>query len=206
MSFVYALNSLVAVVLAAVDHHRIGRSTSGGIVPESGDVGDRRISFACSVVAFFDSSSSGAKPHSKFRYIDFCNRVAWKLMSSLYVDQLSVLVLLLVTGVSYVVVHAYSSRYMIGDIKHTRFFAVMSLFTFAMILLVMSSNLMTMFIGWELMGICSYLLISHQSNRKAACDAATKAFLVNAVADVGLLFGIVLAYVYVWDARHSTDH
>ena len=112
---------------------------------------------------------------------------------ALHLDQLSVLVLLLVTGVGFVV-HVYSSRYMTGDARFTRFFAVMALFTFGMVTLVMSRNLLMLFMSWEVMGICSYLLISHQSDRRAACHAATKAFLVNAVADVGLLFGIVLTY------------
>ncbi len=111
----------------------------------------------------------------------------------LYIDQLTVLLLLLVTGVSFVV-HVYSGSYMIGDAQYSRFFAVMALFTFGMVTLVMSSNLLMMFMCWEVMGICSYLLISHQADRKAACQAATKAFLVNAVADVGLLFGIILTF------------
>jgi NADH-quinone oxidoreductase subunit L len=111
----------------------------------------------------------------------------------LYIDQLTVLLLLLVTGGSFVV-HVYSSRYMIGDARYSRFFAVMALFTFAMVTLVMSSNLLMIFMCWEIMGICSYLLISHQADRKAAANAATKAFLVNALADVGLLFGIILTF------------
>ena len=111
----------------------------------------------------------------------------------LYIDQLAVLLLLLVTGVSFVV-HVYSSGYMIGDARYSQFFAVMALFTFGMVTLVMSSNLLMMFMCWEVMGICSYLLISHQADRKAACHAATKAFLVNAVADVGLLFGVILTF------------
>ncbi|MEO2018865.1 MAG: NADH-quinone oxidoreductase subunit L, partial [Fuerstiella sp.] len=111
----------------------------------------------------------------------------------LYIDQLTVLMLLLVTGGSFVV-HVYSSRYMIGDARYSRFFAVMAFFTFGMVTLVMSSNLLMMFICWEIMGICSYLLISHQADRESACKAATKAFLVNAMADVGLLFGIILTF------------
>jgi len=111
----------------------------------------------------------------------------------LYIDQLTVLLLLLVTGVSFVV-HVYSSRYMIGDARYSRFFAVMALFTFAMVTLVMSNNLLMIFMCWETMGICSYLLISHQADRKAACNAATKVFLVNALADVGLLFGVILIF------------
>lgn len=188
MAFLYILIPLLpllATVVIAVAGNRMGESCR--------KVGTLAIglSFACSVIAFFDLASRG-QPVSIPLY-QLLRSGNLEVDLSLYVDQLSVLLLLLVTGVSFVV-HAYSSRYMIGDARHGRFFAVMSLFTFAMITLVMSSNLMMMFIGWELMGICSYLLISHQSDRKAACDAATKAFLVNAVADVGLLFGIVLAF------------
>jgi len=111
----------------------------------------------------------------------------------LYIDQLTVLLLLLVSGVSGVV-HVYSSRYMIGDPKYNRFFAVIALFTFSMLMLVMSRNLLMIYVFWEVMGFCSYLLISHAAARKSAGHAATKAFLVNAVADVGFGLGVILAF------------
>jgi len=111
----------------------------------------------------------------------------------LYLDQLTVLLLLLVTGVSGVV-HVFSSRYMIGDPRYNRFFAVIALFTFSMVMLVMSSNLVMLYVFWEVMGLCSYLLISHWAERQPAIRAATKAFLVNAIADVGLGFGIILTF------------
>ncbi len=112
---------------------------------------------------------------------------------SLYVDALSAVLLLLVTGVSSIV-HLFSSRYMQGDPRYARFFAVIALFTFSMILLVMSANLLMLYMCWEVMGLCSYLLIAHWSERSAACQAATKAFLVNALADVGLGFGVILTW------------
>ena len=112
---------------------------------------------------------------------------------SLYVDALSAVLLLLVTGVSSIV-HLFSSRYMQGDPRYARFFAVIALFTFSMILLVMSANLLMLYMCWEVMGLCSYLLIAHWSERTAACQAATKAFLVNALADVGLGFGVILTW------------
>ena len=84
---------------------------------------------------------------------------------------------------------------MVSDPRHSRFFALTALFTAAMTLLVMSSNLMVTFIFWELMGICSYLLISHYSERPSAARAATKVFLVNSIADAGLLVGIILTYL-----------
>jgi NADH-quinone oxidoreductase subunit L len=81
-----------------------------------------------------------------------------------------------------------------GDPRYARFFALLALFTSAMLLLVLSSNLMMLYMCWEVMGLCSYLLISHWAERRPACQAATKAFLVNAVADVGLGFGVILTW------------
>lgn len=111
----------------------------------------------------------------------------------LYADGFAMALLLLVSGVS-AIVHAFSSRYMQGDPRYTRFFAVMALFTSAMLLLVLSANLMMLYMCWEVMGLCSYLLISHWAERRSACQAATKAFLVNAVADLGLGFGVILTW------------
>ena len=108
-------------------------------------------------------------------------------------DQLAVLLLLLVTGVS-AIVQVYSSRYMIGDPRYPRFFAVMALFTAAMVVLVMSRNLLMTYMCWEAMGICSYLLISHWAHRPAAGRAAIKAFLVNAVADLGFGCAVLLTF------------
>jgi NADH-quinone oxidoreductase subunit L len=81
-----------------------------------------------------------------------------------------------------------------ADPRYARFFALIALFTFAMVMLVMGANLFMLFMFWEIMGLCSYLLISHWSRRPSACDAATKAFLVNGVADIGLAFGIYLTW------------
>ncbi len=108
-----------------------------------------------------------------------------------YLDQVTVLLLLLVTGVS-ALVHIFSIRYMQGDPRYARFFAVITLFTFCMLMLVMSSHLLMLYFFWELMGLCSYLLINHCAERPPAGRAATKAFLVNAAADIGLALGILL--------------
>ncbi len=129
-------------------------------------------------------------------------RSLYRLLSSgqltidmtLYLDQLAAVVLVLVTGVSSIV-HVYSVRYMSGDPRYDRFFALIALFTGLMVMLVLSANLFMLYLCWELMGLCSYLLISHRAERPAACRAATKAFLVNAVADVGLGLGIFLSFV-----------
>lgn len=148
------------------------------------------LSFAFSVIAFAQVASDGAFSIPLYRLIKSGNLV---VDLGVYIDQLTVLLLLLVTGVSSVV-HVYASRYMIGDPRYNRFFAVIALFTFSMIMLVMSNNLLMMFVFWEIMGICSYLLISHWGERQSSAQAATKAFLVNSVADVGLGFGVILTY------------
>jgi NADH-quinone oxidoreductase subunit L len=148
------------------------------------------MSFALSLIAFAQVVVDGAFSIPLYRLIRSGDLV---IDLGLYVDQLTVLLLLLVTGVSSVV-HVYASRYMIGDPRYNRFFAVIALFTFSMIMLVMSNNLLMMYMFWEIMGICSYLLISHWGERKSAGQAATKAFLVNSVADVGLGFGVILTY------------
>ena len=147
-------------------------------------------SFALSVAAFIEVLRNGPFTLSLYRLFQSGSLT---IDLNLYVDQLTVLLLLLVTGVS-AVVHVYSSRYMIGESRYNRFFAVIALFTFSMILLVMSGNLLMSLISWEVMGICSYLLISHAAERPSAGRAATKAFLVNAVADFGFIFGIILTF------------
>ena len=148
------------------------------------------ISFGLSVLAFIEILQHG--PFSLPLY-EFIHVGQLHIELGLYIDQLTVLLLLLVTGVSSLV-HIFSSRYMHGDPRYERFFAVIALFTFSMLMLVMSTNLLMLFISWEVMGICSYLLISHWSERTSACNAATKAFLVNAVAGVGLSFGVILTF------------
>ena len=148
------------------------------------------LSFGLSVLAFVEILRNGPFSQPLYTLIQV-GQLHIKL--GLYVDQLTILLLLLVTGVSSLV-HIFSSRYMHGDPRYERFFAVIALFTFSMLMLVMSTDLLMLFISWEIMGICSYLLISHWSERKSACNAATKSFLVNAVAGVGLSFGVILTF------------
>ena len=149
------------------------------------------LSFLVSIVAFLNVSANGPIQVQLYKFLD-----VGKLTVDLgfYIDQLTVLILLLVTGVS-TIVQVYASRYMIGDLRHSRFFALTALFTAAMTLLVMSSNLLLTFIFWELTGLCSYLLISHYAERPSAARAATKVFLVNSVADVGLAIGVILTFL-----------
>ncbi len=147
-------------------------------------------SFFLSVLACIDVYQHGARSIPLYTLI---NSGRLTVEAGLYVDAVTVILLFLVTGVSSLV-HVFSSRYMQADPRYARFFALIALFTFAMVMLVMGANLFMLFMFWEIMGLCSYLLISHWSRRLSACDAATKAFLVNGVADVGLAFGIYVTW------------
>ncbi|MEW6511465.1 MAG: NADH-quinone oxidoreductase subunit L [Bacteroidota bacterium] len=114
------------------------------------------------------------------------------------VDQLSVLMMLIVTGVGFLI-HVYSMGYMHGDPGYGRFFAYLNLFIFAMLTLVLADNFLLMFLGWEGVGLCSYLLIGFWYDRNfekgTTADAAKKAFIVNRIGDFGFLVGMFLIYV-----------
>ena len=109
----------------------------------------------------------------------------------LYVDRLTAVMLMLVTTVSSLV-HVYTIGYMHGDKGYARFFAYIALFTFSMLMLVMADNFLQLFVFWEAVGLCSYLLIGHWYERDAARAAATKAFIVNRIGDFGFLLGLLL--------------
>ncbi|MBS0166394.1 MAG: NADH-quinone oxidoreductase subunit L [Nitrospira sp.] len=111
----------------------------------------------------------------------------------LYIDRLTAVMLLLVTGVSSLV-HVYTIGYMHGEPGYARFFSYIALFTFSMLMLVLADNLLQLFVFWEAVGLCSYLLIGHWYERASACAAATKAFLVNRVGDFGFLLGLLLVW------------
>ena len=107
------------------------------------------------------------------------------------VDGLTAVMLLLVTTVSFMV-HIYSREYMRGEVRFTYFFAMLSLFTFSMLLLVVSNNLLQAVIGWELVGLCSYLLIGFYWEGKSNQDAGNKAFMTTKFGDVGLVVGVIV--------------
>jgi len=110
-----------------------------------------------------------------------------------YIDSLSALMFVMVTFIA-TLIHIYSMGYMHGDPRYPRFFAYLSLFCFSMLGLVASSNVFMIFIFWELVGLCSYLLIGFWYEEKVNCDAANKAFIVNRVGDVGMLVGLGLLW------------
>ncbi len=112
---------------------------------------------------------------------------------SYQIDQLSVLMTLVVTGVGFLI-HVYSIGYMHGDPGFWRFFTYMNLFIFAMLNLVLADNFLLMFLGWEGVGLCSYLLIGFWYEKKFTGDAAKKAFVVNRIGDFGFIIGMLLIF------------
>jgi NADH-quinone oxidoreductase subunit L len=112
---------------------------------------------------------------------------------ALQVDQLTVIMLLVVTGVGWLI-HIYSSGYMQDDPGYRRFFSYLNLFMFFMLVLILAANYLLMFVGWEGVGLCSYLLIGFFFLKQSATNAGNKAFWVNRVGDFGFLLGVLLIF------------
>jgi NADH-quinone oxidoreductase subunit L len=119
------------------------------------------------------------------------------------IDNLTAMMMVVVTFVS-LMVHIYTIGYMAEDLGYTRFFSYISLFTFAMLMLVMSNNFMQLFFGWEAVGLVSYLLIGFWYTRPTAIYANLKAFLVNRVGDFGFLLGIGMVLFYTGSLDYAT--
>src|SRR5216110_3175137 len=113
---------------------------------------------------------------------------------NLYVDALSALMILVITGVGFMI-HVYSIGYMREDPGYSRFFAYMNLFVLSMLLLVLAGNLVWLIIGWAGVGLCSYLLISFWFERTSAVLAGRKAFVMNTIGDVGMVFAAFLIFL-----------
>src|SRR5579864_194138 len=119
------------------------------------------------------------------------------------IDRLTALMMAVVTFVS-LCVHVYTIGYMHDDDGYQRFFSYISLFTFAMLMLVMSNNFMQLFFGWEAVGVVSYLLIGFWYTRPTAVYANLKAFIVNRIGDFGFLLGIGLILAYFGSLDYAT--
>jgi NADH-quinone oxidoreductase subunit L len=112
---------------------------------------------------------------------------------ALLVDPLSVVMMLVVTGVGFLI-HVYSTAYMDHDEGYARYFTYLNLFMFSMLVLVLGSSFVTLFVGWEGVGLCSYLLIGFWYEKKSATDAGKKAFIVNRIGDFGFALGMMLIF------------
>ncbi|MBI4259004.1 MAG: NADH-quinone oxidoreductase subunit L [Actinobacteria bacterium] len=154
-------------------------------------------SFAVSVLVLVDLLAFGAEERTHlvevYRWIA---SGSFEVPVQLRVDPLSVVMALTVSGVG-ALIHVYSVGYMHGDPRYARFFAYLNLFVFFMLTLVLADNFLLMFVGWEGVGLCSYLLIGFWFERPAAADAAKKAFIVTRIGDTAMLIGIALIFVHV---------
>ncbi|WP_069790042.1 NAD(P)H-quinone oxidoreductase subunit 5 [Cyanobacterium sp. IPPAS B-1200] len=142
-------------------------------------------------VALFWSQWQGAEPYTKM--IEWASAGDFSLSMGYTIDHLSSLMLVIVTTVALLVM-IYTDGYMAHDEGYVRFYAYLSIFSASMLGLVVSPNLVQVYIFWELVGMCSYLLIGFWYDRKAAADACQKAFVTNRVGDFGLLLGMLGLY------------
>jgi NADH-quinone oxidoreductase subunit L len=117
----------------------------------------------------------------------------FQVQANLLLDNLSAVMILVVTGIGSLI-HIYSVGYMAHDPERVRYFSYLNLFTFFMLLLVLGGSLPLLFVGWEGVGLCSYLLIGFWFRKKSATDAGNKAFIVNRIGDVGLILGMIMMF------------
>jgi NADH-quinone oxidoreductase subunit L len=145
------------------------------------------LSFVVSLTVF-----AGPNQSAGFNWIDLGD---FQIQVGYLIDEFSKMMLLVVTGVG-LLIHIYSIGYMRDERGRSRYFAALSLFMFSMLGIVLANNFIMMFIFWELVGVSSYILISHWFTRASAADAGNKAFLVNRIGDFGFMLGILM----VWSA------
>ncbi len=168
-------------------------------LPAWGVVGTIAVAFVITLVGFLNWNGDGAHIAHAFEWIN----ASWgsggagetfTANFSFYMDGLSWLWMLFVTGLG-ALIALYASEYMAGDKGYARFFGAFGLFVFSMACLVMGDNLVLLYLGWEGVGLCSYLLIGYFYTKPEAVAAAKKAFIVNRIGDVGLALGIFLIYI-----------
>jgi NADH-quinone oxidoreductase subunit L len=150
-------------------------------------------SFIVSLLIFFELEHSEVKSHAVALF-SWINSDTLKIPFEFLVDPLSSWFLLIITGIGFLI-HIYSTGYMHDDEGFSRFFTYLNLFVFFMLLLVLGNNYLIMFVGWEGVGLCSYLLIGFWFKNTAYNNAAKKAFIMNRVGDLGFLLGIILIFV-----------
>ena len=153
-------------------------------------------SFIIAVVSFFGIQGASSEQPLVKSLFSWIESGSFKADLALQFDPLTAVMCLVVTGVGFLI-HVYSIGYMTKDPGYTRFFTYMNLFTFTMLILVMGSNLIVMFVGWEGVGLCSYLLIGFWFEKPSAARAGKKAFIVNRIGDAGFLLGIMFILVNI---------
>ena len=190
------LAPLLGALIAGLFGRAIGRSGAHWVT-----ILAVAISTVLSLVAYYDVAVAGNPVFNQPVY-------TWGVVGDLeisigfLIDELSVTMMAVVTFVS-LMVHIYTIGYMADDPGYQRFFSYISLFTFAMLMLVMSNNFLQLFFGWEAVGVVSYLLIGFWFDRESAIRANLKAFLVNRVGDLGFLIGIACLFMYTGSLQYA---
>lgn len=151
------------------------------------------VSFLISIYLFLDFKANGSQSYT-VDYYNWISAGSLHIGFSFLIDQLTLLMLLMVTGIGFLI-HLYSAGYMSHDEGFGKFFSFLNLFMFSMLLLVMGSNYVMMFVGWEGVGLCSYLLIGFWNKNTNFNNAAKKAFIMNRIGDLGFLLGIFLIFI-----------
>lgn len=178
---------LIGFLIVGLLNKRLSKGITGVIA--SGSVLG---SFVISVLIFIELLNGA--PAQTVTVFEWITAGALKINFAFLVDQLSSLFLLVITGVGFLI-HLYSTGYMHEDEGFQRFFAYLNLFVFFMLLLVLGSNYIIMFVGWEGVGLCSYLLIGFWFKNTDYNNAAKKAFIMNRIGDLGFLLGIILLFI-----------
>ena len=153
------------------------------------------LSFACAVGAVYEFLGYFEANHHAFvkPFFDWIIAGPFRAGFDLQMDHLTVVMVLVVTGVGFLI-HIYSTGYMAHEGGYYRFFSYLNLFMFFMLILVLAANYVLLFVGWEGVGLCSYLLIGFYFLRKSAADAGKKAFIVNRIGDFGFMLGMFLLF------------
>ncbi|MEI8365549.1 MAG: NADH-quinone oxidoreductase subunit L [Parachlamydiaceae bacterium] len=179
------LSPLVGSLILLIASNKIGRRLTGLVA-----CGALFVSLVCFSALLFSHAKGEVWRVVLFQWIPV-QGIATDVI--LHLDTLSLLMTLIITGVGFLI-HIYSMGYMDHEEDFGRFFACMNFFVFAMLLLVLAGNLMLLFVGWEGVGLASYLLIGFWYQRPTAAQAAVKAFVVNRIGDLGLLLGVILTF------------
>ena len=181
---------LLAAVIAGLAGRRIGRAGAHSVT-----IGAVAIAFVLSLVVYLDVRAGNLFNGAVY---DWAVSGGVKMQIGFLIDELSATMMVVVTFIS-LMVHIYTIGYMHDDPGYQRFFSYISLFTFAMLMLVMSNNFLQLFFGWEAVGVVSYLLIGFWFKKETAIFANMKAFLVNRVGDFGFLLGLA-AVLYLFNS------
>ncbi len=171
----------------------VGKSLPKGVV---GTIGSATVglSFLITLVIFLEFLKLPVEARSVEKVVyTWMAAGSFKVSVAYLIDPLSLIMMLVVSGVS-AIIHVYSIGYMYDDEGFYRYFSFLNLFVFAMLTLVSANNFLLMFVGWEGVGLCSYLLIGFWYEKQSASDAGKKAFVVNRIGDFGFLLGIFLIF------------